>query len=97
MESMIRHVKSYLNILAAEIPGKVIRLGNPDFKLGVCPCDYKTGNTPPAPDRFAPYEWGSEWGSGYDSHAWFHIDLDVPEDMRGDPTLDFSTLLVSVR
>ena len=88
MESMIRHVKSYLNILAAEIPGKVIRLGNPDFKLGVCPCDYKTDNTPPAPDRFAPYEWGSEWGTGIDSHAWFHIDLDVPEDMRGDPTLE---------
>ena len=38
-----------------------------------CPCDYKTGNTPPALSEFVPFTNGSEWGSGFDSHAWFHF------------------------
>ena len=88
MESMIRHVKSYLNILAGEIPDKVIRLEAPDFEIGVCPCGYKTDNTFPAPEQFTPFEWGGQWGTKGDSHAWFHIDIKVPEDMRGDPTLE---------
>lgn len=40
-----------------------------------CPCDYKTGNTPPAESSFLPFENGGVWGSGNDSHAWFHLTL----------------------
>ena len=45
-----------------------------------CPCDYKTGNTPPAESSFRPFSNGGEWGSGNDSHAWFHLKLSaLPE------------------
>ncbi len=84
MESMRRHVDSYLRQLAGAIPGKVIRLE----EIGICPCGYKTGNGFPPEDAFRPYEWGAEWGDGFDSHAWFHIRIDVPGDMRGDGTLE---------
>ncbi|MBO4326976.1 MAG: alpha-mannosidase [Clostridia bacterium] len=84
MESMIRHVNSYLNILRDSIPGKVIKLE----QMGICRCDYKTDNVFPAEDKFRPYKWGEMWGDGNDSHAWFHIPVDVPEDMRGDDTLE---------
>lgn len=84
MESMLRHVNSYLRQLADSIPGKVIKLE----RLGICPCGYKTDNTFPGQDKFKPYEWGSPWGDRYDSHAWFYIGIDVPEDMQGDRTLE---------
>ena len=84
MESMFRHVNSYLRQLSDSIPKKVIRLEN----IGIYPCGYKTDNTFPALDAFRPYEWGSEWGKGNDSHAWFHIPIEVPEDMRRDDTLE---------
>ena len=38
-----------------------------------CPCDYKTGNNPPAAESFLPFSNGGEWGTGMDSHAWFHL------------------------
>jgi len=84
MESMLRHVNSYLNQLAGSIPKKVIQLD----KIEICPCGYKTDNVFPAADRFKPWEWGSEWGTGIDSHAWFHFVIEVPEDMQGDPSLE---------
>ena len=46
-----------------------------------CPCGYKTGNTPPPESAFSSFANGSAWGSGKDSHAWFHLNLsDVPEN-----------------
>ena len=38
-----------------------------------CNCDYKKGNTPPSLSEFSPFEYGGEWGTGYDSHAWFKV------------------------
>lgn len=49
--------------------------------ISICPCDYKTGNNPPPAESFAPFSNGDVWGSGKDSHAWFHLSLsDVPEN-----------------
>lgn len=84
MQSMMRHVNSYLRILSDSIPGKVIKLED----IGFCPCDYKTDNVFPDAARFTPYTWGDAWGSGIDSHAWFHLPVTVPEDMRSDSTLE---------
>ena len=84
MESMRRHVDSYLRQLAGAIPGKVIRLE----QIGIFECDYKTDNVFPPVESFRTYQWGEPWGDAQDSHAWFHIDIKVPEDMRGDDTLE---------
>ena len=48
----------------------------------VCPCDYKTGNTPPALSEFVPFENGGEWGTGNDSHAWFRLEAHSDEENR---------------
>ncbi len=84
MESMLRHVNSYLHQLSDTISNKVVKLE----QIGIFECGYKTDNIFPDLSNFKKYEWGSEWGSANDSHAWFHIMIDVPEDMRGDDTLE---------
>ena len=86
METMRRHVDSYLRELLKQIPKKVIQLE----KIGICECGYKTDNKFPDEKEFRTYKWGDEWGAGIDSHAWFHIPVEVPEDMQGkDETLEF--------
>jgi len=47
-----------------------------------CPCEYKTSNTPPALSEFVPFENGGEWGSGWDSHAWFHLTVHSDDPNR---------------
>ena len=83
---MRRHVDSYLRELIKQVPKKVIQLEN----ISICECGYKKDNTFPAEKDFKPYAWGTEWGTGIDSHAWFYIPVEVPEDMQGkDETLEF--------
>ncbi len=53
--------------------------------ITICNCGYKTTHTPPPLDKFEPFKNGSEWGTGNDSHAWFHFEFDVPENMRSKP------------
>ena len=84
METMRRHVDSYLRELVKEIPKKVIQLEN----IRICECGYKTDNKFPDEKDMKPYKWGTEWGTGNDSHAWFHIPVEVPENMQGDPSLE---------
>ncbi|MBO4261432.1 MAG: alpha-mannosidase [Clostridia bacterium] len=86
MESMRRHVDSYLRELLKQVPKKVIQLEN----ISICDCGYKTDNKFPDAKDFRPFKWGDEWGTGSDSHAWFHIPVEVPEDMQGkNETLEF--------
>ena len=84
MESMLRHVKSYITRLSESIPKKVIKLED----IKIFPTGYKENNDFPEISAMKPYEWGSPWGGGIDSHAWFYIPVDVPEDMQGDGTLE---------
>ena len=41
--------------------------------ISICPCGYKKGNTPPPTAEFVPFENGSLWGDGTDSHVWFRF------------------------
>ena len=84
MISMLRHVNAYIGRLSDSIPGKVIKLEN----IKIYPTGYKENNDFPEIPAMQPYEWGSPWGGAYDSHAWFYIPVDVPEDMQGDDTLE---------
>ena len=81
MENSYRKVKKYLQILAENIYSGRRKIE----EVSVCPSGYKTDNTPPAISEFKPYVPGSEWGNGWDSHAWFHFNLSVPQDMRNKP------------
>jgi len=46
-------------------------------------CDYKVKNKLPLDSAFVPYKEGDYWGTGYDTHAWFRFNLEIPADMKG--------------
>ena len=81
MNTSYRKVKKYLELIDSQ------RLSNIRDVEGItsCPVGYKESNTPPALSDFTPFRSGDTWGSGDDTHAWFHFTLDVPECMRKAP------------
>ena len=81
MNAQYRKIKKYLEILRSH------RYCNktPVENLTVCPCDYKEGHTPPPLSEFKPYKAGEDWGSGFDSHVWFHFEFKIPEHMKQKP------------
>ena len=81
MKAQYRKVKKYLDI----IKRACITNRTPIEEVGIVDCDYKTGHTPPPLADFKPYKVGSFWGTGNDSHCWFHFEVTVPEHMRGKP------------
>jgi len=81
MEKQYRKVKKYLSLLNERRLTNITDISDITF----CPCGYKESNTPPSPEQFKPYQTGSLWGNGWDSHAWFHFTLDIPEAMRKLP------------
>jgi alpha-mannosidase len=81
MESQFRRVKKYLDIIKNSVFYNCVKLENISYKN----CEYKENNSFPPLSEFIPYEPESFWGSGADSHAWFHIDLKIPEEMRSFP------------
>lgn len=78
MKDQYRKVKKYLNLLESKRWRNIKRAEN----ITICPCDYKTGNTPPSLSDFSPFENGGTWGSGKDSHAWFHLTAETTGPRR---------------
>ena len=72
MHIQYRKVKKYLSLLEQSIWKNITKAQN----LEICPCGYKEGNTPPPLSEFKPIEYGAQWGSGIDSHAWFHFTVE---------------------
>ena len=81
MKTQLRKVHKYLDILKKTIYCNERDLENVTF----CPCDYKVGHTPPPLENFQPFTVGETFGNGKDTHAWFHFNLEIPEDMRDKP------------
>ena len=81
MEKQYRKVKKYLSFLDQNRWSNNVRVED----VTICPCGYKESNTPPALSEFKPYTVGEPWGSGNDSHAWFHFAFDIPENMKSKP------------
>ena len=81
MEKQYRKVKKYLEIVGSQRLSHVVDIQD----IAVCPCGYKESNTPPALSEFKPFAPGGVWGSGWDTHAWFHFELNIPEEMRNKP------------
>ncbi len=81
MNASYRKVKKYLDLI------KQHRYCNrtPVENVTVCPSGYKENNTPPPLSDFKPYTLGDDWGNGFDSHVWFHFELNIPESMKEKP------------
>jgi len=71
MHTQYRKVKQYLKLLEENRWTNV----TPISSIGILPTDYKVGNDLPDAALFSPYEIGSVWGEGYDTHAWFRFTL----------------------
>ncbi|MBE6667561.1 MAG: alpha-mannosidase [Ruminococcaceae bacterium] len=72
MDYKLQKIKKYFELIGNNRWSKSADVEN----ITACPCDYKTGNTPPALNEFVPFENGGVWGHGWDSHSWFHFTLD---------------------
>ena len=81
MHIQYKKVKRYLKLLYGEI---ITKRWDIDGILTL-PCGYKTDNNLPCADEMSPYIMGSEFGSGWDSHAWFYFKVKVPKEMTGKP------------
>ena len=69
MDYKLQKIRRYFDIIKNGRWKKVQRID----AVGYCHCDYKTDNTPPKLSEFIPFTNGGEWGTGRDSHAWFHF------------------------
>ena len=69
MDYKLQKIKRYFEILQENRWKNITKAEN----ITICPCDYKVGNNPPALSEFAPFNNGDTWGTGWDSHAWFHF------------------------
>ena len=81
MHIQLRKVKQYLQLVKRSIYCNEQNLENVTY----CPCGYKTDNTPPPLSEFQPFTVGNSFGTGKDTHAWFHFTLDIPEHMKALP------------
>ena len=81
MKNQKKRVLHYIKLLDGMRYTDERRVENITF----CRTGYKKGNTPPPLSDFVPYTQGSDWGSGIDSHAWFHFTFRKPADMKNTP------------
>lgn len=71
MTDALRKVKQYEKHLEENRYRKEIPVEN----VLVANADYKTSNEPPKAEQFRPLNGDGTWGTGKDSHAWFHFTL----------------------
>ena len=69
MKNQYEKVKRYLSLLADARWTNIKKAEN----ISIYPSDYKQGNDFPDASLFTPFENGSVWGEGRDSHAWFRF------------------------
>ena len=75
-DKQYRMIKTYISMLGE----RRVTCREDVTDITVCPCEYKTGNTPPPASEFVPFERGAYFGNGWDTHAWFHFTVDREED-----------------
>ena len=75
MRNQLRKVTKYLQLVKEQRWKDITPLA----PITICPCDYKEGHIPPPLSEFVPFENGGTWGSGWDSHAWFHMTTERTE------------------
>lgn len=81
MQNKLKKVKKYIQFLSQTMYANERDIDN----ISICLCEYKRNNEFPPLEKFVPYRQGDPWGSGLDSHAWFHFSIDIPQEMKGEP------------
>lgn len=71
----LRKVKRYYQLLGENL-WKTVK---PIEEILTIVCDYKTDNTFPPLDAMTHFAPGSDWGTGNDTHAWFHFSIPAEE------------------
>ena len=79
MRDTFRKVNTLVEKLRPCIVEKNIEIGS----IYYCPCGYKTDNTLPKKEDMTLFHPEDTWGEARDSHCWFRLEIDVPEDCRG--------------
>lgn len=79
--SLYRKIKSCFKYLQPEIQKSLGKIQ----KIEIYPCAYKTDNVFPAVEQFTAYDTNGTWGSGFDSHAWFHFFIEAHPEQNGTP------------
>ena len=77
MDKELRKIKKHLELINNSRWYGRTKVEN----ITTCPCGYKTDNTPPPAEDFKPFGYYDRWGSGWDTHAWFHFTV-KPEDSK---------------
>ena len=79
MRETFRKVNMLINKLRPCIVERDIELGSIYYK----PCGYKSDNTLPNKEDMTLFAPTDTWGEAKDSHAWFRLEVNVPEECRG--------------
>ena len=74
-------IKRYTDIVKSNMYQNV----TPVTEIYYAPTQYKTNNEMPKDEDLVPFEEGSRWGSGGDTHAWLKLCFTVPENMKNAP------------
>ena len=67
--SITQKIRTYLGIIAEQFTTPLEKIEN----IEILDCPYKESNELPDLSLFKPYNPSGEWGTGTDSHAWFHF------------------------
>ena len=79
MRETFRKVSMLINKLRPCIVERDIELGSIYYK----PCGYKSDNMLPNKEDMTLFAPTDTWGEAKDSHAWFRLEVNVPEECRG--------------
>jgi len=71
MKTKLRQIKKYMKLLGEQR----VRSTEPVTGIVMCTADYKTDNSLPPLSHMTPFEAGTEWGYGKDTHAWFRFSI----------------------
>lgn len=87
MKEIIRKLDAYISILNSNKRKSIASITD----VSTFSCDYKKTGEIPDTDKFIPFDTMKDtWGTGKDSHAWFHFRVTVPDGY------DMETLRVEV-
>lgn len=71
-------IKRYLDILRSTIYPSTTKIEG----IFSAPTGYKTSNTPPADEEFAPFKHGDSWANGTEAHIWFKLCFELPKEYK---------------
>ncbi len=86
MQNKLRRVRNYIKFIYQNMYSNEKEVEN----ISIYPCEYKKDNVFPPLNKFVPYKQGDDWGEGWDTHAWFHFECDIPSQMKDKPVQLFT-------